>query len=62
MPNNKQPKCKKCWDKGYSTELVANTSIPDFGGIRINSQVREIKNYCSCAKGKKLKKQDYAKQ
>jgi NAD-dependent SIR2 family protein deacetylase len=39
----KEPKCKLCWDKGFSTELV--------GGIHGSF---ERKNYCTCKKGQKL--------
>ena len=56
---NISPKCKNCYDKGYSTEYVGESfALPDFcgdkkykvadAGIRIN--------YCNCKKGKELEK------
>jgi hypothetical protein len=55
---NAEPKCKICWDKGYSTELIGNTvAHADFCGDKTKiikpSHIR--KNYCKCAKGKKMK-------
>lgn len=50
------PKCHKCWDKGYSTQLVNMGGTYDFVGDKtIGGKVKEIKNYCSCKKGKRLK-------
>lgn len=53
----KDPKCKNCWDKGYSTQLIGNTvtSANFYGqdGIIVSSYI--LKNYCKCAKGKRMK-------
>lgn len=53
------PKCKNCWDKGYSTVLTGGHFIAaDFGGKGMTMAAREFKNYCSkCLKGKRLKRQ-----
>ena len=49
-------KCKYCWDKGYSTELIGDTmASPDFvGDMRTIIEAGYVrKNYCRrCAKGK----------
>lgn len=56
MKKFKDPKCKICWDKGYASQLVANSTADDFFGDRIHSHAVEVKNYCRCAKGRRMKK------
>lgn len=51
----KQPVCKNCWDKGYSTEMSGLVGSPDFPGDKgfcISPYIH--KNYCTCEKGQKL--------
>lgn len=54
----KQPKCKICWDKGFSTRYVGPSyAMPDFIGDRkylVDKGGVKIK-YCTCDKGKRLK-------
>lgn len=54
----KEPKCTNCWDKGYASELIGGYRIaPDFeNDVEFRSGMREVKNYCKCAKGKRLKR------
>lgn len=55
------PKCNKCWDKGYSTELIGKTiACADFDGDidRIISPSQIRKNFCKCAKGRRLKSKE----
>lgn len=51
---SKKPKCLKCWDKGWSSELVRETS-------RKQDKVYIRKNYCACARGKKFKEESDGK-
>lgn len=54
-------KCKKCYDKGFSSELRGGTQgYPDWGSMKKIrfSGMHEVKNYCSCAKGKRMKSND----
>ena len=55
MTNKKEPKCKKCWDKGYASQLRRTQTFPDFVGDKYKEEVKEVKNYCSCKKGRKLR-------
>jgi len=61
----KKPKCKYCWDKGYSTQLVdivkTHLDCKIFGKHQKlpGSGIIERKIYCTkCNKGKRLKKKD----
>lgn len=59
MQKVKEPKCKNCWDKGYSTQMAETIGYPDFigdKGFRSGPQV--YKKYCNCAKGKRLRAKD----
>jgi hypothetical protein len=53
-----KPKCKNCYDKGFSTEYVgASYAMPDFIGDKkymVDAGGVKIK-YCSCKKGKAMK-------
>jgi len=60
-PIEKQPKCKTCYDKGYASQLVRLQAIGDFPGEKGLDKVKEIKNYCRCAKGKRLKNRELKK-
>jgi len=51
----KQPNCKNCWDKGYFSQLVNIHTSADFSADEESNELKEIKNYCSCKKGKLLK-------
>ena len=55
MKKIKEPKCKNCWDKGYFTQIVRVHTSADFFADEETDEVKEIKNYCKCAKGKRLK-------
>lgn len=55
----KRSKCKSCWGKGFSTQLIAGTEgWTDFGALRKIkfSGIEVVKHYCTCAKGKRLSK------
>jgi hypothetical protein len=54
----KKPKCKLCWDKGYASVLKnGNYVVGDFEGDKsIQLGMHEIKNYCTCLKGRRLKR------
>ena len=54
----KQPKCKICYDKGYASVLEGGTRIiSDFGNVvEYKSGMEEVKKFCKCAKGKRLKR------
>ena len=58
MGKIKQPKCKNCWDKGYSSELIVHTQHADFIGEKTYSGTLQRKNFCNCAKGKRLSKKN----
>lgn len=55
----KQPKCKNCWDKGYATELIGGYHVPaDFIGEKSHDTgIKELKNFCSCEREKKMAKE-----
>ena len=56
MDKNKEPICKNCWDKGYSTQYSGIIGSPDFlgdKGFEIAPSVH--KNYCTCVKGQKMR-------
>ena len=53
---SKKPKCKYCWDKGYSTQLVNVHEYKDLG-MPNRGKMLERKIYCTkCNKGKRLKR------
>ncbi len=51
------PKCRLCWDKGYSTEYVGSSyAMPDFHGDKEYKVADEgiVKHYCTCEKGREM--------
>jgi hypothetical protein len=57
MKKNLDPKCRLCWDKGFSTEYKgASYAMPDFHGQKEHKVADEgvVKNYCSCEKGREM--------
>lgn len=55
MKKIKEPKCKNCWDKGYSTELMAIKIHVDFPGDKEYKKTEKVINFCKCERGKELK-------
>lgn len=52
----KQPKCKNCWDKGFSTQYSGIIGSPDFPGDKGFEIAPSVhKNYCTCDKGQKMR-------
>lgn len=58
MITKAKPKCKDCWDKGYATELIGGYHMSaDFIGEKsYDTGMKELKNFCHCAKGKRMAK------
>lgn len=47
--------CKKCYGKGYSTEMKgAIEGAEDFGGEGFILPPKRVMNFCSCGRGKQL--------
>ncbi len=57
QPQDKKPKCLKCWDKGFASQLVRVHTSADFSEDKESDEVKEVKNYCSCKKGKRMKRE-----
>ena len=54
-----EPTCKKCWDKGYSTQLHGYHISADFVGDKSYDELPTThKNYCTCELGKKMKAEE----
>lgn len=54
--NHKLPKCTNCWDKGYSTQMRGEIGSADFGGEGYFIPPTIQKNFCNCARGKRMEK------
>lgn len=48
--------CKKCWGKGYGTQIIFTRSTPDFEGAEGEVITRQPSIvFCKCARAKTLK-------
>lgn len=52
-----KPKCKNCWDKGYSTQMYGISGADDFGTEGFKEPIRVHIHFCNCAKGKRMKRE-----
>lgn len=48
--------CKNCYGKGYATCLEYTESLSDFGGIKSKRYKLPEMRFCSCDRGKELKR------
>lgn len=52
----KQPKCKNCWDKGFSTVMESKQGMWDFHPSEAwQTAPRTYQKFCRCLKGKRMK-------
>lgn len=51
MQKGMNPICNKCWDKGFSTELIVISS-------RYNPTKHIRRNFCNCAKGVAMERKE----